>query len=91
MNEKLGLYVVSSKYESSCYLLFLLNDCQFRANAWYIQMLMSIQIFVFKFIKELLYTQSYLFCSFQIDCMEINTYGIRVFLIFIVCLKFIKN
>ena len=27
-------------------------------------MLMSIQIFVSKFIKELLYTQSYLFCSF---------------------------
>lgn len=27
-------------------------------------MLMSIQIFVFKFIKELLYTQSNLFCSF---------------------------
>ena len=29
-------------------------------------MLMSIQIFAFKFIKELLYTQSYLFCSFPI-------------------------
>ena len=66
MNVKLRLHVVSSKYESSFYLLFLLYDCRFRANAWYIQMLMSIQIFVFKFIKELLYTQSYLFCSFPI-------------------------
>ena len=31
------------------------------------------------------------FVLFQIECMEVNTYGIRVFLIFIVCLKFIKN